>query len=191
MNCLSSIPMLAPSGKDSLAKCTNVLPKEVPHLCKRRKPQRGACRCRACGRTWARGAKRSGAGTGRADGSCRWSCRSGPCRWMPDPRAFDTARPGTERGARARRHDSALAAERRSRLFHPIRIVARRRPRSVYPYSLAAAGLDLSALPMISARSPLYARALLSFFLSLHLVPIYLPSEEHTYPAEPCAPIPS
>lgn len=104
-----------------------------------------------------------------------------------------STRPGprTERGARARRHDSALAAERRSRLFHPIRIVARRRPRSVYPYSLAAAGLDLSALPMISARSPLYARALLSFFLSLHLVPIYLPSEEHTYPAEPCAPIPS
>ena len=66
MNCLSSIPMLAPSGKDSLAKCTNVLPKEVPHLCKRRKPQRGACRCRACGRTWARGAIRCG------NGSCRW-----------------------------------------------------------------------------------------------------------------------
>ena len=127
-------------------------------------------------------------------------CGNGSCRWIvpmvvpfgavsmdPDPRGFETARRSAGRGY----HDSALAAERRSRLFHPIRIVARRRPRSVYPYSLAAAGLDLSALPMISARSPLYARALLSFFLSLHLVPIYLPSEEHTYPAEPCAPIPS
>ena len=51
MNPTSSCLMSTASGKEWLTKCTKVLPKEVPHLCKAvRKPARiGAGRARACG----------------------------------------------------------------------------------------------------------------------------------------------